>query len=111
MVFFMEKYKGTYEAYRKSGYSRKFLEEHYEKITVHKAAKAAFNELEVKQIPRMKDLNVQYAEILTVKKPEYAEYRKLKYEIPEYLMAQKNITALYEAERGADKNKIKERER
>lgn len=35
----------VYEAYRKSGYSRKFFEEHREEIQIHKAAKQAFEQL------------------------------------------------------------------
>lgn len=35
----------VYEAYRKSGYSRKFFEEHREEIQIHEAAKQAFEQL------------------------------------------------------------------
>ena len=38
------KTRATYEEYRKAGYSKKFLEAHREEITLHKAAKAAFDE-------------------------------------------------------------------
>ena len=34
----------VYDAYRKAGYSKKFLDTHREEITLHKAAKAAFDE-------------------------------------------------------------------
>ena len=43
------KTRSTYEEYRKVGYSKKFLEAHREEITLHKAAKAAFDEVGVKK--------------------------------------------------------------
>lgn len=42
------KTRETYVAYRNSGYSKKFLEEHQEEITLHKAAKEAFTKLQVR---------------------------------------------------------------
>lgn len=50
------KTRATYEEYRKAGYSKKFLEAHREEITIHKAAKTAFDELGVRKLPRVKDL-------------------------------------------------------
>ena len=38
------KTRPAYDAYRKSGYIKKFLDAHREEITLHKAAKAAFDE-------------------------------------------------------------------
>jgi len=37
------KTRETYVAYRKAGYSRKFFEAHREELTLHKAAKEAFD--------------------------------------------------------------------
>lgn len=92
------KTRSTYEAYRKAGYSRKFFEAHREEITLHKAAKQAFDELGVKKIPKVKDLSAEYAEILSGKKAAYAEYRKVRDEAQELLNAERNIASLYEAE-------------
>lgn len=58
------KTRDVYVAYRKSGYSRKFFEEHRESITIHKAAKDAFNKLGLKKLPRVKELSAEYAEVL-----------------------------------------------
>ncbi len=73
--------KETYAAYKKSGYSKKFLEEHREEITLHKAAKTAFNQLDnaggqgkgKSKIPTIKQLNQEYAQVLSGKKAAYAE--------------------------------------
>ena len=53
------KTRSVYEAYRKAGYSKKFLEEHREEITLHKAAKQAFDTLELQKIPRIKELSTE----------------------------------------------------
>ena len=106
--------RATYEAYRKAGYSRKFLEAHREEITIHKAAKKAFDELGVKRIPRVKDLNAEYARLMAEKKQTFAEYRKARDEVKEYLIVRENIASLYEAERKeneADRKRQQEQER
>lgn len=93
------KTRPIYEEYRKAGYSKKFLEAHREEITIHKAAKATFDALGVKKLPKVKELSIEYAEILNAKKRTYAEYRQTKNEAQERLIAQRNITSLYDAER------------
>lgn len=99
------KTRATYEEYRKAGYSKKFLEAHREEITIHKAAKAAFDELGVKKLPRVKDLSIEYAEVLAAKKQAYAEYRLAKNDAQELLIAHQNIASLYEAERKEEDQK------
>ena len=93
------KTRPIYEEYRKAGYSKKFLEAHREEITIHKAAKAAFDKLGVKKLPKIKELSAEYAEVLGAKRRAYAEYRQVKNEARELLIARKNISSLYEAER------------
>lgn len=105
------KTRSTYEAYRKAGYSKRFFEVHREEITLHKAAKQAFNELGVKKIPKVKDLNQQYAEILMEKKKAYAEYRKIRDESHDSLIVDQNITSLFEAvERGEREHRREEKQ-
>lgn len=85
------KTKDVYVEYRKSGYSKKFYESHREAITLHKAAKDAFNGLGVKKLPKVKDLTAEYAAVLSDKKAAYAQYRNARSEMQEYLKAQKNV--------------------
>ena len=99
------KTRATYEEYRKAGYSKKFLEAHREEITIHKAAKAAFDELGVRKLPRVKDLSIEYAEVLAAKKQTYAEYRLANSDAQELLIAQQNIASLYDAERKEEEQK------
>lgn len=83
------KTRETYVAYRKAGYSRKFYEAHREELTLHKAAKEAFDQLGVKKIPKVKELNMEYAKVLENKKKTYAEYRKMRMEMQDYQIALK----------------------
>ena len=52
----------------KAGYSKKFFEARREEITIHKAAKQAFDELGLKKIPRVKELNKEYYNLMSEKK-------------------------------------------
>ena len=75
-------------------YSKRYLVEHETEILLHKAAKKAFNELDVKKLPTVKKLQAEYAEILTEKKKDYAEYRKLRSEMRQLLTAKANVDRL-----------------
>ena len=55
-------------AYREAGYSRKFREEHKEEILLHQAEKNAFDEMGVKKLPKVKELQAEYAKLLEEKK-------------------------------------------
>ena len=85
------KTRPVYDAYRKSGYSKKFLEAHREEIALHKAAKAAFDEAGLQKLPKVKALDAEFAELLTKKKAAYPEYRKARNEMQELVRAQKNV--------------------
>lgn len=92
------KTRDVYVAYRKSGYSKKFFEEHREEITLHKAAKEAFSGLPGQKIPKVKDLNEEYAKVLAAKKSAYAEYRQVKKEMQDYVTAKHNVDAFLSAQ-------------
>lgn len=93
------KTRDVYAAYRKAGYSKKFLEAHREEIELHKAAKAAFDEADLKKLPKVKDLNVEYSKLLSQKKAAYPEYRKAKEEMQELVRAQKNVERFFAEEK------------
>ena len=61
------KTREVYVAYRKAGYSKKFREEHEEEILLHQAAKNAFDEMGVKKLPKVKELQIEYAKLLEEK--------------------------------------------
>ena len=88
------KTRETYVAYRKADYSRKFREEHEEEILLHQVAKNAFDEMGVKKLPKVKDLQAEYAKLLEEKKKTYAEYRRSREEMRELLTAKANVDRL-----------------
>lgn len=90
------KTRDVYAAYRQSGYSKRFLAQHEGEILLHKAAKKVFDELGVKKLPTVKKLQTEYAEILTEKKKDYAEYRKLRTEMRQLLTAKANVDRILE---------------
>ena len=89
----------VYDAYRKSGYSKKFLKAHREEITLHKAAKAAFDEAGLQKLPKVKELDAEFAELLTKKKAAYPDYRKARNEMQELVRAQKNVERFFAGEK------------
>lgn len=102
----------VYVEYRKAGYSKKFFEEHREAITIHKAAKQAFDELGLKKIPRVKDLNEEYYNLMSEKKKKTSEYYEAKSSMQELLKAQKNVEMVLAAEqKQEEKEKQKEQDR
>ena len=88
-----------HDAYRKAGYSKKFLGAHREEITLHKAAKTAFDEAGLKKLPKAKDLSIEYAELLKKKKESYPDYRKARDEMQELMKAQKNVEMFFAEEK------------
>ena len=98
------KTRPVYDAYRKSGYSKKFLEAHREEITLHKAAKAAFDEAGLQKLPKVKALDAEFAELLTKKKAAYPDYRKARNEMQGLVRAQKNVERFFAEEKPAQEN-------
>ena len=98
------KTRPVYDAYRKSGYSKKFLEAHREEITLHKAAKAAFDEAGLQKLPKVKELDAEFSELLTKKKAAYPDYRKARNEMQELVRAQKNVERFFAEEKTVQEN-------
>ena len=101
------KTKDIYAGYRASGYSKAYYEEHEDAIKLCKASKRAFDELlpsdtsgktagsHKKQLPSLKALRAEYAELLAMKKAAYPEYYKVKDEYRELLTYQANLAGLF----------------
>lgn len=90
------KTRETYIAYRKSGYSKKFYEAHRDEITLHKAAKEAFSKLPDGKIPKVKDLNEEFARLLSEKKAAYSECEAEKKQA--YFIVKDDIQELFKAD-------------
>lgn len=101
------KTRDTYEAYRKAGYSKRFRQEHEEEIVLHQAAKNAFDDMGVKKLLKVKELQAEYARLLEEKKKTYSEYRRSREEMRELLAAKTNVDWLLnmEAEHDTEREK------
>lgn len=104
------KTREVYVAYRKAGYSKKFRQEHEEEILLHQAAKNAFDDMGVKKLPKVKELQVEYAKLLEEKKKIYAEYRHSREEMRELLTAKANVDRLLNMEAEHDTEREKDHE-
>ena len=85
------KTRDTYVAYRKAGYSKKFLSEHESEIILHKAAKQFFDEQGLKKLPTVKSLQAEYAQLLSEKKAMYAEYQQARDDMRSLQTAKANV--------------------
>lgn len=101
------KTKDVYVGYRKSGYSKKYLDEHESDIVTHRSAKNAFDELGVKKLPTIKSLQVEFAERLNEKKAAYAELKKVRDELRDLAVHTANYEELRDLE---EREKRKEQE-
>ncbi len=85
------KTRDIYAAYKKTGCSGKFREMHREEIEKHEAAKAAFDSLGGRQIPKVSELSGEYTAILAEKQACYEEYREARKEMIEFQTAKRNV--------------------
>ena len=82
--------------------------EHEEEILLHQAAKNAFDEMGVKKLPKVKELQTEYAKLLEEKKKTYAEYRHSREEMRELLTAKANVDRVLKMEVEQDVEKEKD---
>lgn len=85
------KTRDTFAEYRKSGYSKRYLETHEADIILHRAAKRAFNEAGLKKLPTVKSLQTEYAALLSEKKEAYAELHTVRDEQRELVTHLANV--------------------
>lgn len=104
------KTRPVYEAYRKAGYSTKFLAAHEAEILLHKAAKQAFDESGLHKLPTVKALQAEYAAVLQEKRATYAAYRTARDEMRCVLTARANVERLLELPPSIEKEKSHDRE-
>lgn len=102
------KTREVYVAYRKAGYSKNFRQEHEKEILLHQTAKNAFDDMKVKELPKVKELQTEYAKLLEEKKKLYSEYRHSRKEMRELLTAKANVDYLLKMD--AEQEKEKERD-
>ena len=92
----------------KAGYSKKFRQEHEAEILLHQAAKNAFDDMGIKNLPKVKELQTEYAKLLEEKKKIYAEYRRSREEMRELLTAKANVDRLLKMDEEQKQEKEKD---
>ena len=90
--------RAVYVEYQKSNYSPSFKADHEADILLHEAARKHFDELGLTKLPTVKQLQSEYAHILSKKRAVFADYRKLKSERDELQTALANVTAFFPEE-------------
>lgn len=88
------KTRDVYTEYRKAGYSKKSLSEHEGDIILHKAAKKAFDDLGIKKLPSIKELQTEYTVLKSKKSRLYNEYRQSKTDLKNLSAAKANTDRL-----------------
>ncbi len=98
-----------HEQYRKSKFSPKFYEVHREELTLRKAAQKKFDQLDGK-IPKLKDLNREYSELMDRKKKCYRDYKLANESNKKLQEAKHNVEMMLQLD-ASGKDQQKERSR
>lgn len=94
------KTRAVYEAYRKSGWNRKYYDEHTADIVAHRGAKKFFDSLNLGgKVPSIATLKQEWATLNSEKKLLYGDYNKLKDSSRELSIALGNTKQILDIER------------
>ncbi len=85
----------VFEAYKKSGYSKKFYSEHEAELIIYKAAEEVYKSVSKGQKLNLQELRDEYGRIFEEKKKDFSEYVVINKNIHEYLIAKRNLEMLY----------------
>ena len=89
------KNRKVFEAYKKSGYSKKFYSEHEAELLIYKAAEEVYKSVPKGQKLNLQELRDEYGRIFEEKKKDFSEYVGINKDIHEYLIAKRNLEMLY----------------
>jgi hypothetical protein len=92
------KNRKVFEAYKKSGYSKKFYSEHEAELLIYKAAEEVYKSVPKGQKLNLQELRDEYGRIFEEKKKDFTEYVEINKDIHEYLIAKRNLEMLYRQE-------------
>lgn len=103
------KTRDVFTAYKKSRHKKEFRTEHADELQKHEAAKAAFDALGGKAIPKVAQLTEEYTALLAEKKERYEEYKTARKEMIDFQTAKQNVDRILGIEPEQDKQKEQER--
>ena len=72
---------------------------------LHKAAKQAFDQLDGQKVPSRQALHEEFNRLLVEKKQAYAEYRQVKKEMQEYLIAKQTAETILNIDKKREQEK------
>ena len=76
-----------YKEYKKSRHKKEYRAAYTDELAKHEAAKAAFDTLNGKPIPKVAQLSEEYAALLAEKKACYEEYKAARKATPQGVLA------------------------
>lgn len=82
--------------YKKARDKKAYRSEHKEELAKHEAAKAFFNALDGKRIPKAAELSDEYRRLLSEKKECYEEFKTARKEMLEFRTALQNVDRILE---------------
>ena len=88
------KTRDTYVAYRKAGYSKKFLAAHEGEITLHHAAKKFFDDQGLTKLPTIKEIQAEFTALQAEKKAIYPDFHEARTQMRELLTVKANVDRL-----------------
>lgn len=103
--------RDIYKEYKKSWHKKEYRAEHADEIKKHEAAKAAFDALGGKPIPKAAQLSEEYAALLAEKKARYEEYQAARKDMIDYQTAKQNVDRILGLEPAEKEEKRQETER
>lgn len=86
--------KEVYYQYKKMGYNQNYKKSHEVAITKFLNARKIFNELELKKLPKIKDLHSENGQLINKKRELYSKYKDSKISYQELLKVKANIESL-----------------
>ena len=93
-IFDYSRTRKVAEAYRASGYSKRFAAEHKDELRCYREAKKAFDLLGQKQLPKIAELQSQEHALIAEKQRRYVAYRRAKAESKQLQEAQANVESI-----------------
>ena len=96
-----------YKQYQKTKDKQNFQKEHSEDIIKHEKTKEFFEKTNQKRLPKVKELQQQYQNLLAEKQQLYQQYTTAKKEMLEYQTAKQNMDKLLQTKQ---KNSEKDQE-
>ena len=97
------KTRDTYVAYRKAGYSKKFLAEHEGDLTLHRAAKKFFDDQGLTKLPTIKEIQAEFTALQAEKKAVYPDFHEARTQMRELLTVKANVDRLLHPREQAQK--------